>query len=72
LWSAPNPVPPWDWRRGGGKPQAAGVIANRRSRVYHRPTCPGAGRMSAWNRVDFASPAEAEQAGYRHAGDGRP
>jgi deoxyribonuclease-1 len=51
---------------------AAGVVANRRSHVYHRPTCPGAGRMSARNRVEFASPAEAEKAGYRPAGDCRP
>jgi endonuclease YncB( thermonuclease family) len=72
LWSQPHPVPPWDWRKGEGVPKAAGVIGNRRSHVYHRPTCPGAARMSPRNRVEFASPAEAEKAGYRQAGDCRP
>src|SRR5262249_42158480 len=68
LWSQPNPVPPWTWRKGDGAPQAAGVIGNRRSHVYHRPTCPGAARMSEGNRVAFASADEAEKAGYRRAG----
>jgi hypothetical protein len=41
LWSQPNPVPPWNWRQGDGVPQAAGVIGNRRSHVYHKPSCRG-------------------------------
>lgn len=72
LWSQPNPVPPWNWRKGDGVPRAAGVIGNRRSHVYHRPTCSGVARMSERNRVEFASTAEAEKAGYRRAGDCRP
>jgi deoxyribonuclease-1 len=72
LWGQPNPVPPWNWRKGDGAPQAAGVIGNRRSHVYHRPTCPGVARMSERNRVEFASAGEAEKAGYRQAGDCRP
>jgi micrococcal nuclease len=69
LWGQPDPVPPWEWRRGAGVPQTAGVVGNSRSRVYHRPTCPSVGRMSEKNRVKFASGAEAEKAGYRRAGD---
>jgi methylphosphotriester-DNA--protein-cysteine methyltransferase len=53
-------------------PQTAQVVGNRRSHVYHRPTCSGAGRMSTRNRVEFASAAEAEKAGYRRAGDCHP
>lgn len=72
LWCQPNPVPPWNWRQGVGVPDATGVIGNRRSHVYHRPSCSGSGRMSVRNRVTFASAAEAERAGYRRAGDCRP
>jgi micrococcal nuclease len=48
LWSQPNPVPvpPWGWRKGEGAPQTAGVIGNRRSQVYHKPSCRGAAVMS--------------------------
>jgi hypothetical protein len=69
LWSQPNPVPPCEWRRGEGVPQAAGVIANRRSHVYHKPNCGSAASMSEKNRVTFASEAVAERACYRRAGD---
>ena len=69
LWSQPNPVPPWEWRKGEGVPRTEVVIGNRRSRVYHRPTCRGAANMSQKNRVEFKTAAEAEAAGYRKAGD---
>ena len=69
LWSQPHPVPPWTWRRGEGVPPTAEVIAHRRSKVYHRPTCPEAVRMSDANRVRFNSASEAEAAGVRRAGD---
>jgi endonuclease YncB( thermonuclease family) len=69
LWSRPNPVPPWAWRRGDAVPQTAAVIGNRRSRVYHKPTCHVAAGMSEKNRIEFASGAEAEEAGYRKARD---
>jgi endonuclease G len=59
------------------KPRAAGrstasagpVIANRRSKVYHVPGCPGYGEVGEKNRVTFASVAAAESAGYRKAGN---
>jgi endonuclease YncB( thermonuclease family) len=69
LWSRPNPVPPWVWRRGDAVAQTAAVIGNRRSRVYHKPTCHVAAGMSEKNRIVFASEAEAEKAGYRKARD---
>jgi micrococcal nuclease len=71
LWSQPGPVPPWDWRKGQGMPPNAGVIANRRSHVYHRPNCPAASRVKESNRAAFATAADAEAAGYRRAGDCR-
>jgi hypothetical protein len=71
LWSLPNPVPPWEWRKGDGAPQTAAVIGNRRSRVYHKPTCRGAATMGEKNRATFASEADAEEAGYRKAKDCR-
>jgi hypothetical protein len=69
LWSQPNPIPPWEWRKGEGVPLTEAVVGNRRSHVYHRPTCRGAAGMSEKNRVEFKTAAEAEAAGYRRAGD---
>ena len=69
LWSQPNPVPPWEWRRGEGIPQAVGVVGNRRSHVYHKPACRGAATTAENNWVTFACEAEAEKAGYRRAKD---
>jgi endonuclease YncB( thermonuclease family) len=69
LWSHPNPVPPWEWRKGEGVPRTEAVIGNRRSRVYHKPTCRGATSMSEKNRVRFDTAVQAEAAGYRQAKD---
>jgi micrococcal nuclease len=69
LWSQPNPIPPWNWRKGEGVPKTAAVVGNRRSYVYHKPNCRSAAVMSEKNRVMFASEAEAEKAGYRKAKD---
>jgi hypothetical protein len=69
LWSEPNPIPPWEWRRGEGVPRTAEVIGNQRSRVYHRSSCRSAATMGERNRVTFASESEAMEAGYRRAGD---
>jgi endonuclease YncB( thermonuclease family) len=71
LWSQPNPIPPWDWRAGKSQPATAGVIGNRRSRLYHDPHCRGVAVMKSENRVEFATAAEAEQAGYTKARDCR-
>lgn len=43
------------------------IIGNRRSHIYHRPDCPNYSQVSPENRVEFASAAAAEAAGYRLA-----
>lgn len=43
------------------------IIGNRRSHIYHRPGCPNYSQVSPENRVEFASAAAAEAAGYRLA-----
>jgi endonuclease YncB( thermonuclease family) len=69
LWGQPGAVPPWEWRKGEGMPETPGVVANVRTGVYHRPSCPGVARMSGKNRAEYGSAAEAERAGYRRAKD---
>jgi deoxyribonuclease-1 len=54
-----------------GVPQTAVVIGNRRSQVYHKPTCRGAAITSERNRVSFDTAEQTEAAGYRRAGDCR-
>ena len=71
LWSQPNPIPPWEWRKGHGTTTTAVVIGNRRSRLYHAPTCRGVAMMKDANRVTFETAAKAEEAGYRNAADCR-
>lgn len=43
------------------------IVGNRRSHIYEWPGCPFYGKVSAANRVEFASAQAAEQAGYRAA-----
>lgn len=45
------------------------IVGNKRTKVYHRPDCPGAAKVSPQNRVRFASEAEAQAAEYRLAGN---
>jgi hypothetical protein len=45
------------------------VHGNRRSKVYHLPSCPGYENMSPANLVPFATEAEARETGYRKAGN---
>jgi phosphatidylserine/phosphatidylglycerophosphate/cardiolipin synthase-like enzyme len=54
--------------RGAVLPAPTGpIVANRRSRIYEWPGCPYYEKLSPANRVEFASAAAAEQAGYRAA-----
>lgn len=73
LWSDPKPVPPWEWRAARRAPVPAEsvgrVVANQRSKVYHRPNCPNAAKILEKNRLTFTSVKEAEAAGYRAARD---
>jgi endonuclease YncB( thermonuclease family)/methylphosphotriester-DNA--protein-cysteine methyltransferase len=43
------------------------IIANKNSKIYHRPNCPGYNNVSEKNQVRFKSVEEAEAAGYRVA-----
>ena len=45
------------------------IIGNRKSHIYHRPDCPNYSQVAPQNRVAFTSAAEAENAGYRVAGN---
>jgi endonuclease YncB( thermonuclease family)/methylphosphotriester-DNA--protein-cysteine methyltransferase len=45
------------------------VIGNRNSKVYHLPGCASYNQVSGKNQVWFDSAAEAEQAGYKRAGN---
>lgn len=45
------------------------IHGNRNSRVYHRADCPNYSSMAPANRVIFQTSAEAEQQGYRLAGN---
>ena len=48
------------------------VIGNRNSNVYHLPVgCPSYGKVGTRNRVEFASAADAEAAGFKRAGNCR-
>ncbi|HEX6210706.1 MAG TPA: thermonuclease family protein [Methylomirabilota bacterium] len=83
LWSDPDPVPPWAWRRthardGQRRPPAratptspsdpAGPLrGNARSRVFHRPGCPNYRCRNCTEQ--FLTEASALEAGYRPAGD---
>lgn len=45
------------------------IIGNRKSHIYHRPDCPNYSQVAPHNRVAFNSAAEAEEEGYRVAGN---
>ena len=48
------------------------VIGTRNSNVYHLPVgCPSYGKVGTRNRVEFASTADAEAAGFKRAGNCR-
>jgi endonuclease G len=49
--------------------QGGVVVGNRKSKIYHVPGCPGYEQVAKENRVKFATPEEAERAGYRRAGN---
>ena len=67
LWSQPNPMPPWDYRRYSQKPTAlAGggpYRGNVDSRIFHRPGCTSY-LCKTCTRI-FATREEALRAGYK-------
>ena len=54
-------------KRSSREATGGSIHANRQSKVYHLPACPGYGRVSATHRVTFASETDARRAGYRKA-----
>ena len=74
LWKD-KPVAPSDFRqavkakRWGPPPPEGTIIGNRNSLKYHRPDCAGYRDMAEANRVFFKTVAEAEEAGYKRAGN---
>ena len=72
LWSQPGAVAPWDWRNSGNEISPAlrlKFIGNLKSKVYHRPGCANAAKISDANRVPFDTGEAAESAGYRAGKD---
>ena len=65
----------WGPIQGGGKKSALKeypvpadkIVGNKRSMIYHLPGSREAARVNPKNRVLFASPEEAEKAGFRRA-----
>ena len=78
LWKDPDSMPPGDWRLGvklerwGPPPPEGTIIGNVNSKKYHRPDCAGYRDMAERNRVFFKSVAEAEESGYKRAGNCPP
>ena len=74
LWSRPNPIPPWDYRRGdravGAEPTDGLLHGNRRSKVFHRPGCANYDCPNC--TVTFETREEAISQGFRPAGDCHP
>lgn len=59
----PRKAPPRPQGAQGEGPTGP-IIGHRKSRLYHRPGCPGYGKVSDRNAVQFETTDEAEEAGY--------
>ena len=80
LWRDRNPIPPWDYRRGGNRAsvqnaqnqaqQSGGYHGNVRSGVFHRSTCKDFNCKNC--KAVFGTREEALGAGYRPCGGCRP
>lgn len=46
-----------------------GVVASKNGSSYHLPSCPGAKKIKPENLVQFKTSKEAQQAGYKPAGN---
>src|SRR5688572_14094204 len=53
-------------------PTGEGVIANRGTKVFHKPTCAVLKRTAAKNKVALSSAAEAQAQGLKPCGTCRP
>ncbi|MBI4118750.1 MAG: hypothetical protein HY452_00620 [Parcubacteria group bacterium] len=45
------------------------IVGNKNSKIYHYENCPGALRMSEGNKIFFASIIDAQNAGFKPAGN---
>ncbi len=73
LWSHPDPIPPWDFRRGKrGTSDEEGLLyqGNVRSKVFHQPGCEHYNCKNC--TAIFTTREEAVGAGYRPCGGCRP
>ena len=80
LWSHPNPIPPWDFRRGNkassqpastyDQSDVAGYHGNVNSKVFHQPTCKDYNCKNC--TVVFKSREDAISQGYRPCGSCNP
>lgn len=81
MWKDPDPIPPWEFRYGGGQQafhtdpfpaplyKDLAIRGNKRSRKYHRADCPNDDDIAPHNRIPFDSAQEAEKAGFTLAGN---
>ncbi len=70
LWSHPNPIPPWDFRRGKHRVSTGIYHGNTRSMVFHQSTCE---HFNCKNCTEvFQRREDALKAGYRPCGGCRP
>jgi len=73
LWSAPNPIPPWEYRRESeDRDLKPGQVyhGNVKSRVFHHPDCPQYDCKNC--TLEFRIRGEAIDAGYRPCGICKP
>jgi hypothetical protein len=54
---------------GGEEASQGAYVASRTGSKYHLPNCPGALVIKAENKIWFATKADAEQSGYKPAGN---
>ncbi|QPJ64891.1 MAG: hypothetical protein G3M78_05625 [Candidatus Nitrohelix vancouverensis] len=80
LWVETNPIPPWEFRRGGEPPTppdkddytdydeifSYGIIGNPKTRIYYWPLCSDY-PSDIPGALIFGSKLEAETLGFRHS-----
>lgn len=69
LWSQPNPIPPWQYRRTGNLndeelAKMPNFFGNKNSRIFHAKGCSGYLKIAPHNRIPFTSQQQAISAGF--------
>lgn len=73
LWEHPNPVPPWEWRKTGGRPidpNPASYHGNTTNHVFHKPSCKAFNCKNC--TAKFETREQAVAGGYRPCGTCKP